>query len=595
MDNSENKYKDALPFDTIDVTHRSLHQIGIDVFEKKWEDVSEECYSVRIEIDGFHGLGTNGKGTTRSYALASAYGEIMERIQNKKIFHKTYGLKCLDQPFPDEKIGDMKEFSVEHPQIMAHLVHGYDNDTFFELFKKYPKLSYFSNYYDVFGEKRLLLPSTLIDMACGTNGMCAGNSLYEALCHGICEIMERYVSKQILYHQLMLPEIPIEEIQEQKIINIIKILKEAGLSVVIKDCTLGGVYPVVGVLLFNNNKTRYQFRLGSESVFSIALERCLTEVLQGHNVESFKRDSMLPVEYQFCNNEKSLRENLSKTSKNGMGQFPVSIFLHVKPNMMYSRAFLSESKNNKQNYEHLISQLKLHNFQLYIRNLSFLNFPSYKIFIPGMSEIFINDTNKIERRIKTNLIANYLLNIQSCTKKELEFLLDELEEYCNRNTNSFCIDDSPFFRSTNLHLKEGNEFDKIDIRLIVTLLGYVLYRDDIAARYFTWYLKSLPDGGYSNLIYNRCIMAFLQFKADRLDDNEIHTILNQFFPKNTVLEVLHDFNDRSTKLFSKIPVPSCPDCLGCQLAKSCLWEEWEKKNTVINMKLSNFSNFHVIQ
>ena len=590
---SRNKYKDALPFDTIKGIREILYNVGIEVYEYFWEDVSSECFSVRLEVDGFLGIGNNGKGTSRSFALASAYGEIMERLQNKKLFNKSFGLKYNYQAFPDEKIDDMVKFSEEYPEIMKNLVLDYNNEKFFRIIRNYSKMSYFSMFYNVFEEKTQFLPSILINMACGTNGMCAGNSSYEALCHGICEIMERYVSKQILYHQLTLPDIPIDSIKEQKIINIIELLKKAGLDVVIKDCSLGGIYPVVGVLLLNKSRTCYQFRLGSESVFSNALERCFTELLQGRDIQSLISNSMLPVEYNFITDDESMRINLVKISKNGSGQFPSSIFYKVGTDNIYKNAFLMELENNKHSYDHLLKILIHNNFKLFIRNLSFLDFPTYKIYIPGMSEVFINDTHKIERRIKINRAANYLLNIETCKQEELEFLLEELDGYCSQNSG-FYLKNTPYFDSINLHLKKTNSFEKIDLRLIVALLSYILGHDKMAANYFIMYMKTLPERNYSNLQYYRCIMAFLQLKAAGIKDREIHIKLIQLFSENIVSDVIEDFKERSTKLFSKMPLPSCPDCKSCKISKECLWEVWEKKNTILNQKLKAFNNYNTI-
>jgi hypothetical protein len=114
MVNSQNKYKDAAPFDTVKGARESLYHLGIETHEIIWRDVSSEYFSVRVEVNEFPGVGNNGKGTTRSFALASAYGELMERLQNKKLFNKTYGLKYNEQTFPDEKIDDMAKFSEEY-------------------------------------------------------------------------------------------------------------------------------------------------------------------------------------------------------------------------------------------------------------------------------------------------------------------------------------------------------------------------------------------------------------------------------------------------------------------------------------------------
>lgn len=591
---SENKYKDAAPFDTINVIRKLLYDLGIEVHEESWGDISSECFSVRLEVDGFPGAGNNGKGATRTFALASAYGEIMERLQNKKLFNKSYGLKYNHQTFPDEKLNDIVKFSEENPVIMKHLVGDYNSDVFFDLFRNYPKLSYFSKFHDVFEDKTQWLPSILINMACGTNGMCAGNSMYEALCHGICEILERHVSKEILMNQLVLPEIPIGDIKDQKIIDIIGFLKNAGLDVIIKDCTMGGFYPVVGVLLLDKSRTRYQFRLGSESVFSIALERCLTEVFQGRDIRTFVAEAMLPVEYNFAYAPVEIKENLMKISKDGSGQFPMSIFHEIKATNVYQNAFLTDLENNKQSYDYLLKLLKRNNFKLYVRNLSFSEFPTYKIYIPGMSEIFQNDVCKMERKITINRAANYLLNIKSCKKEELLFLLEEFDRYCSRKISGFHLENSPYFKSTNLHLKSMNDFGKIDLRLIVSLLSYIVGEDKKAVNYFAGYIKSLPDRNYVNLDYYHCIMAFLQLKAINRNDKEICESLYQLFPEKLVCEVLEDFKDRSIGLLSKMPFPSCPDCENCKIMQSCLWKEWEKINTSINQKLAKFNNYAAI-
>lgn len=59
---------------------------------KKWYHPYPEIYSLRLECmkeDG--GFGTNGKGRNQYYALASAYAEFIERIQNGYIMG-IYGL-----------------------------------------------------------------------------------------------------------------------------------------------------------------------------------------------------------------------------------------------------------------------------------------------------------------------------------------------------------------------------------------------------------------------------------------------------------------------------------------------------------------------
>ena len=88
------EYKAVSPDETISRANNILETIGIKtkkiVFGK-----NGICNSVRLtfsdsEIENLE-IGTNGKGLTESYATASAYGEMMERLENKMLlFHIKY-------------------------------------------------------------------------------------------------------------------------------------------------------------------------------------------------------------------------------------------------------------------------------------------------------------------------------------------------------------------------------------------------------------------------------------------------------------------------------------------------------------------------
>ncbi len=77
----EQKYKDLAPYKTIHNIRSKLLEVGILTTESNWLHTLEGFYSVTISVDG-SSVRTNGKGTTKAYALASAYGELMERLQN---------------------------------------------------------------------------------------------------------------------------------------------------------------------------------------------------------------------------------------------------------------------------------------------------------------------------------------------------------------------------------------------------------------------------------------------------------------------------------------------------------------------------------
>ena len=112
MQTGLNKFKDEIPIYSITRIRNILHDLGLLTVEQ-WHNSLEGICSLRLNIAGT-GVGQNGKGVTPEYALASAYGEFMERLQSRHMYDET----ALDGDFkgrrfyfaPDEKyssIGDI--------------------------------------------------------------------------------------------------------------------------------------------------------------------------------------------------------------------------------------------------------------------------------------------------------------------------------------------------------------------------------------------------------------------------------------------------------------------------------------------------------
>ena len=110
-------YKDCHPITTINRIRGILETLGCMPVENRWINNRNKSYSVRLVISGTP-LGSNGKGVTPELALASAYGEFMERIQNQFLYPLvTYHQYDTDvqglhgfRSFPDEKYVSIEEF-----------------------------------------------------------------------------------------------------------------------------------------------------------------------------------------------------------------------------------------------------------------------------------------------------------------------------------------------------------------------------------------------------------------------------------------------------------------------------------------------------
>ena len=78
-------YKDDSPINTVNRIKNILNDYGIKTIER-WNDSGVPyCYSLRVSVFGTV-FGVNGKGVTKEFALASGYGELMERLQLGRVF-----------------------------------------------------------------------------------------------------------------------------------------------------------------------------------------------------------------------------------------------------------------------------------------------------------------------------------------------------------------------------------------------------------------------------------------------------------------------------------------------------------------------------
>ena len=84
--------KDKNPIETIKTIKTILKSLGIKIREYPLKSISNSYYSIRIEIKGFYNMGSNGKGISKEFAMASAYAELMERLQSRMLI-RNYFLK----------------------------------------------------------------------------------------------------------------------------------------------------------------------------------------------------------------------------------------------------------------------------------------------------------------------------------------------------------------------------------------------------------------------------------------------------------------------------------------------------------------------
>ena len=96
------------------------------------------------------------------------------------------------------------------------------------------------------------IPVNVIGNIFVSNGMSAGNTLYEAKVQALSEICERYVKRKIIAEGMCLPEVPLTVINRfPAIAESIKVIEDHGYHLKVADASLGGMYPVMSVTLIN--------------------------------------------------------------------------------------------------------------------------------------------------------------------------------------------------------------------------------------------------------------------------------------------------------------------------------------------------------
>lgn len=602
-------YKAKEPYKTITKIRNILEECNIFTKEKHYDSGSKfGLYSCRVTIgdlddDRRFNIGTNGKGLTSRYASASAYGEFMERLQNGALIraNKKYAtnmfLKNNDisdyyknklikedlvfdyELVPDEKYLSINELCDKQYDVLKNL---------FQETNKLKLLEYMKNvseddmiicapYFNVVKKEVEYLPISLIAQIVSSNGMCAGNTKEEALIQGICEIFERYTIRKIYADNLTPPTIPIKYFEGFKIYKIIKEMKQtANYSIIVKDCSLGMGLPVIGVLIIDLSKNKYIFHLGSDPSPITSLERCLTEIYQGSIKSKFK-DLDLNQDFSRYSKEKFINYLDNITALQGC--WPNCIFFDDE-SYIFKGFNHPISKNDRDDLKYLVDKIFDLNFDLYVRDVSYLGFPSFQVYIPGMSEI--SSLEGQEGITKFSTVKKYIpiiYNLKNQDSKNIERLANALEEAYESNFVPPKLLEICYFFLPN----KNKKLDLLNIELLLIILYYRINNLRKAYKYINMYIeKNISNDEREKYLYYYCVRDYLRFKIYKPSYN-IKKILNKLYGKKIALMVIEDLRD-PTKIFNDIELPTCFDCINCEIKSDCKYFDLLRYKKILEKK-----------
>lgn len=397
------KGKDACLEESIDSMQTQLKSQGFTIQEASWLNPAKNIFSLHINEATCPGLFTNGKGASRKACLASALGEYLERLSTNYFFSDYYIEPAVKESdwlyYPDEKAFD-------EANIFECL-----NETLWQFYDPEESVGFneLLSFNDSVEKVRAIplinqrtketayFPMNLMSNIYASNGLSAGNTALEAQVQGLSEVFERWVKNKILRENLCVPEVPASVVEGfPAIAEAITSLEAAGLKLSVRDASLGGKFPVINVTLFDQTTGQCFASFGAHPIFEVALERTLTESLQGRHLQNLD-GFQAPVFDELAIAED---ENIENHFIDSSGLIHDRFISH---DYDYEFVHWDFSGTTEEQWEKLHQLVQEQGTDAYVANYTHCGFQACRIIVPGMSEVYpvteLLDSNQNEGRL----------------------------------------------------------------------------------------------------------------------------------------------------------------------------------------------------
>jgi len=414
-----------------------LANLGIKIEIASWRNIIPNVWSLHVRDAHSPMCFTNGKGSTKESALASALGEYIERLSNNHFYAGVFwGEDIANGAFvhyPNERwfkpgskdavpteILDEYCLNIFNPDGELHGSHLIDTNSG-NAQRGICSLPYVRQS----DGELVYFPSNLIENLYVSNGMSAGNTLAEAQVQCLSEIFERAVKREILEGEIALPDVPQEVLAKYPgIVEGIQGLEEQGFPVLVKDASLGGAYPVMCVTLMNPRTGGVFASFGAHPSLEVALERSLTELLQGRSLEGLN-DLPPPT---FASEAVTEPNNFVEHFIDSSGIVSWRFFSEKSDYDFVEWDFSGQGENsNAQEAATLFGILESMGKESYVAVYDQLGAIACRILVPGYSEVYPIEDLIWDNTNKALLFRADILNLATLDNASLGALLERLE------------------------------------------------------------------------------------------------------------------------------------------------------------------------
>lgn len=583
MEHIDYKFKDRDPVQTVEHIRGILNSLGMQIREEWYDSGLDNCFTV--VVSNAKGLPrTVGKGVTREFARASGYAEFIERLQAG--LHVTGLQSLIREPgldihafAPDAKYMTVDEL-VENGEWMDYLIEAYPDAklTRQSLARLCAIYACADNgkiltlpFYSLFENKYVYLPSGFVMRMYTANGNCAGNTREEAWVHALSEIMERKASQAMLVSGASAPRIPEETLKKFTTVNRIleQIRQNGDFDIAIFDYSIGNGYPVVSTRIIHKATQAYRVNIASDPVLEIAIQRTLTETFQGKNIHNFAshHDGRIlgkVTDYSIANNViNQLRAN------NGLytaDYFADEITCDREPTQFADNS----NKTNKELLEYALGVYRQLGKPVYVRNLSFLGFQSYKFVVPGFSETrWVSLGDPISEYFVADQARNTYRNPLKATQEDLIWMLNHakmINGLIERRDSFSHLSGIPITGASNRILPWVTR-------------AYAAYRLDKKADAVQHLSKAIvfcQDEQVKQ--YFACVNKYLDLKNAGVTEDKIRVILYKFFMQQYPDQLYAKLDNGQTPYDDYLMSCDFAACDQCKYADVCSFREIKAAN-----------------
>lgn len=502
--------KDAALETSIAAMQQRLARLGFHVEERSWLNPVEGVWSVHVRDRDCPLLFANGKGASRLACRASALGEFCERLSTRYFWNHYYlGKEIATAPFahdPRERwfpvpadgrwpegllTPELRAFYNPAGEVPAAALVDFNTGNAERGICALP-------YVRQRDGATVYFPVNVIGNLYVSNGMSAGNTTSEACTQALSEIFERHIKFRIIAEGLCLPDVPAEVIARYpQIAAGIAGLRAAGFGILVKDASLGGQYPVMSVTLLNPRDQGCYASFGAHPRFDVALERALTELLQGRALDAL--DGFPPPGLDL--DEVASGPNLEIHFVDSSGILHWN-FLADRPDFdFFNWNFSTPDASTGHDCAWLIERIHAMGHDVHIADFDRLGIYACRILVPGMSEIYPVDELAWENNSVANALRERILRLPELDDDTCAGLLDDL--------NDSSVDDQRLVRALiGLAADPGTLWEDLRVGELKTLLAIACGDDEALREGLDWIAHFAQIAPERRRVY-RCIEALV--------------------------------------------------------------------------------------